>query len=95
MLIVAAIMFAGMLAGYLLRGQKKILRINARLTMWVIYLLLFFLGLAIGGDDYIMHQLPELGLMALLISVVAVGGSILTAWLLWRFAFSQREGDKP
>lgn len=94
MLIVAAIMFAGIFTGYLLRGQKKILRLNARLTMWVIYLLLFFLGLAIGGDDYIMHQLPELGLMALLISFAAIGGSILAAWLLWRVAFSEREGDK-
>lgn len=94
MIIVAAIMFAGMIAGYLLRGQKKVLRFNARITMWVIYLLLFFLGLAIGGDDYIMLQLPELGLMALVISVMAIAGSILTAWLLWRFAFSGKGGDK-
>ncbi|MFW5708233.1 MAG: LysO family transporter [Bacteroidota bacterium] len=95
MLTVVAIMFAGMLAGYLLRGQKRILRMNARLTMWVIYLLLFFLGLAIGGDEYIMRQLPELGLMALLITLLAVGGSLLTAWLLWRFAFAEGERNKP
>ncbi|MFW5725409.1 MAG: LysO family transporter [Bacteroidota bacterium] len=95
MLTVVAIMFAGMLAGYLLRGQKRILRMNARLTMWVIYLLLFLLGLAIGGDEYIMRQLPELGLMALLITLLAVGGSLLTAWLLWRFAFAEGERNKP
>ncbi|MFW6224143.1 MAG: LysO family transporter [Bacteroidota bacterium] len=87
MLIVAAIMLAGILAGYLLRGRKRILRLNSRMTMWTIYLLLFFMGMVIGHDEYIMQQLPELGFMAFIITIMAVLGSVSMAWLLWKLMF--------
>ncbi len=91
MLIVAAIMLAGMLAGYLLRGRKKVLRINSRMTMWTIYLLLFFMGMVIGHDEFIMQQLPELGLIAFIITIMAVLGSISMAWLLWKTVFRKED----
>lgn len=90
MITVVLIMLAGMLAGYLLRGRKTLLRLNGRLTLWTIWLLLFFLGLSIGHNEYIMRQLPGLGLTAFWVSIAGVGGSLLTAWVLWKFHFSQK-----
>jgi uncharacterized membrane protein YbjE (DUF340 family) len=91
MIAVAAVMFAGILAGYLLREKNKIVRMNNRLTMWVIYLLLLFLGLAIGNNDYIMQHLHDLGFQALLITLAAITGSLLSAWILWKLVFSKKE----
>ncbi len=84
-------MFAGMLVGFLLRKRKSFFRFNAKLTLWMIYLLLFFLGLAIGYNEYIMLNLSSLGITALIITLSALAGSMLTAWLLWKFVFSGKE----
>lgn len=93
MLTVAAFIFAGVLTGYLIRGKQRLQRINAKMTIWAIYLLLFFLGLLIGHDEYIMQQLPQLGFSALAITLVATGGSLITAWLLWKYGFTRK--NKP
>lgn len=93
MIKVVVIMFTGMLVGYLLRNRKSVFKVNARLTLWMIYLLLFFLGLAIGYNEYIMQNLSILGLTGLMVSVSALAGSIFTAWLLWRFVFHGKENS--
>jgi uncharacterized membrane protein YbjE (DUF340 family) len=89
MIIVAAIMFCGILAGYLMRERKQLILLNSRFTMWVIYMLLFFLGLSIGTNKSIMNHLHSLGLMALLITVAAVAGSVIVSWGLWVIVFKQ------
>lgn len=91
MIKIVAIMFAGMLVGFLLRKRKSFFRLNARLTLWMIYLLLFFLGLAIGYNEYIMLNISALGITALIITLSALAGSLFTAWLLWKFVFSGKE----
>ncbi|MFN3557499.1 MAG: LysO family transporter [Bacteroidales bacterium] len=92
MLTIVLIMLAGMLVGYFLRGQKKTLHFNGRLTIITIWLLLFFLGLSIGNNDHIMQKLPELGVAALWVSVAGVTGSVLSAWLVWKFFFASKGG---
>lgn len=72
--------------------QKKIrafLRINDKLITWAIYLLLFFLGLSVGGNTELMANLQELGLQALVITGGALIGSIFLAWLLYKFFFKR------
>jgi uncharacterized membrane protein YbjE (DUF340 family) len=91
MIKVVLILFAGMLVGYLLRERKSVFKVNARLTLWMIYLLLFFLGLAIGYNEYIMHNLSILGLTGLMVTLSALAGSIFTVWLLWCFVFRGKE----
>jgi uncharacterized membrane protein YbjE (DUF340 family) len=87
MITVAAIMFGGILTGYLLRNQKKLIVLNGSLTMWVIYMLLFFLGLSIGSNKSIINHLHTLGFTALVITLAAVAGSLLVSWALWYFVF--------
>jgi uncharacterized membrane protein YbjE (DUF340 family) len=94
MYLVVSIMVVGILTGYFLRERKTITDINSKLTMWMIYLLLFFLGSAIGHNESIMNNLSGLGLTALVISLSAVAGCLVTAWLLWIFLFKGKEATR-
>lgn len=70
-----------MLLGYLLRN-KRLLWIHKVIT-FLIWILLFLLGIDVGSNDAIIKGLHTLGLEALIITVAAVVGSTLCAWGLW------------
>ena len=78
MFIIIGIMLTGMLVGYLLRS-KRMTWINKIIT-FLICLLLFLLGIDVGGNESIMKVLHTLGLEALIITLAAVIGSTLLAW---------------
>ena len=82
MFIVISIMAGGITAGYLLR--RKSLAFIQRFTTPLIGLLLFLLGNEVGSNPDIMQNLHTLGTDALIITLGAVAGSILAAWVLWR-----------
>lgn len=77
-------MALGIAAGYLLRKSK--LRYLGRVTMAIIWLLLFLLGIEAGGDDRIVRWIGTLGLEALAVSAAGVAGSSLLALLLWKWS---------
>lgn len=83
MLEVVIIMFAGMLIGYVFRKKTALNVVIGKSTLWTIFLLLFFMGLTIGKNDLIMQKLSTLGLTALIITLSAVMGSVIFAWLGW------------
>lgn len=87
MLEILLLMALGMAIGYFLRGKDKTVARIEKSILWSIYLLLFFLGLSIGGNKLILSNLPSLGLNALIITLGGVAGSILMAWAFWRLFF--------
>ncbi len=91
MIIVVAIMTAGIIFGYLIRNKNRLIKLNDKLIMWAIYLLLFVLGIAIGTNETIMKSLPTLGLKALAITLGGVFGSILLAWFTYKVFFKNKE----
>ena len=91
MITVVAIMTAGMLVGYIIRKRTTLIKINDKLVMYAIYLLLFILGLSIGANEVIMKNLPTLGLKALALTLGGVIGSILLGWLTYVRFFKSRE----
>ncbi|MCD8310705.1 MAG: lysine exporter LysO family protein [Prevotellaceae bacterium] len=82
MLIVIGLIFVGMLAGYLLR-RWNLRKVN-QVILWIIWLLLFILGVEVGCDERIMHGLHTLGLEALVLTLAATLGSVVAAWILWK-----------
>lgn len=90
MFIVLAIMLAGIALGYLLRKRKP-KGIGNAITFFI-WVLLFLLGVEVGGNERIIRSLPTLGIEAVGISIAAVTGSCIAAWLLWRLVGSR--GDK-
>ncbi|WP_177603705.1 LysO family transporter [uncultured Phocaeicola sp.] len=81
MFIVIGIMLIGISVGYLLHTKK--LTILPQLTMILIWLLLFILGLEVGHNKMLMQSLHTLGLEALLLAVAGASGSAIAARLLW------------
>lgn len=87
------LMLAGTAAGFLMRRRLPLLRFLEKGILWSIYLLLFLLGLSIGSNPEIVRQLPGLGGQALLLSLGAVGGSLLFAFFAWRFMLKKKKGE--
>lgn len=73
----------GILVGYVVRKQHtEWLSKAITLLVWV---LLFLMGIEVGGNERIMQSLPTLGVEALVVAVLATMGSCVGAWLLWRY----------
>ena len=86
------LMFLGMLAGFLLRGRP----LAAKLTRCVtpaIMLLLFALGISVGGNTTLMANLPKLGGAAVVLTVGAIAGSLACVLCIRRFFRQPPEPD--
>ena len=82
MLITIIILVAGFLVGLLLQGRVKLP--TGMITLISICLLLFILGLEIGSNKELLGNLPSMGLIALLVAVFTLLGSITLTKLLTR-----------
>ena len=78
-------MVCGILIGF--RFRKRNLKFISPLITVDIWVLLFLLGLKVGGDPKIMNNLGTIGGEALWLTLGAVGGSVLCAWGVYRFFF--------
>ena len=59
-----------------------------------IWILLFLLGIDVGGNESIIIGLHTLGLEAIIITVAAVAGSTLCAWGLWYLLYKWNGGKE-
>lgn len=93
MFIVILFIFLGILSGVLSRKLSTGARIShtdvaarwqGRIVTWLIWLLLFLLGIEVGSNVMIVRSLPTLGVEALLLSSAATLGCCVLAWILWR-----------
>ena len=96
MFIVILFIFLGIALGYTLRTRLAskvgvIGALNGRITTWLIWLLLFMLGLEVGSNKQLIAALPTLGVEAMVLSGSATLGSCVLAWALWK---SMKGGGK-
>lgn len=93
MFIVILFIFLGILSGVLCRKLSTGARISltdvaarwqGRIVTWLIWLLLFLLGIEVGSNEMIVRSLPTLGVEALLLSSAATLGCCVLAWMLSR-----------
>lgn len=106
MFIVILFIFLGILSGVLYRKLSTGARISltdvaarwqGRIVTWLIWLLLFLLGIEVGSNEMIVRSLPTLGVEALLLSSAATLGCCVLAWMLWRVSKNntvQEENEK-
>src|SRR5574344_148036 len=88
MFVILLSMLSGAALGVVFR-RKPFGRIQQIITL-LIWSLLFLLGVEVGQNRHIVQSLPTLGLEALLISCSALAGSILLAWMLWKWASKKK-----
>lgn len=89
MFTVISFMLGGVVIGALLR--KRDCSWTSKAITVLIWLLLFLLGVEVGGNKKIIAALPVLGLDAFAISVASTIGSCFCAWLLWKYIQKRRK----
>lgn len=103
MFIVILFIFLGILSGVLCRKLSTGARISltdvvarwqGRIVTWLIWLLLFLLGIEVGSNEMIVRSLPTLGVEALLLSSAATLGCCVLAWALWRVSKNNSTQEK-
>lgn len=92
MFTVIGLMFSGILLGYLLRS-RRMTQLNKVITC-LIWVLLFLLGVEVGGNRRIIEGLATLGMEAVVITLASVLGSCIAAWALWVVLYKRRRKEK-
>ncbi len=80
MFIVIAMMFSGIAFGYLMRRHR--FTYISKIIISFIWILLFVLGVEVGGDPKVMNSLHTLGIEAIFIAGVSILDSAVAAMLL-------------
>lgn len=91
MFVIILLVLFGIAAGYALRRMKLQRHIDFTMS-WTIKVMLFVLGLSVGGNPSIINNLDDFGGQALLICCAGIVGSILFCMLVVRLFF--KEGGK-
>ena len=92
MFTIIGLMLTGMLLGFLLRKQK-LSGIHKVITV-LIWLLLFLLGIDVGGNQKIINGLHTIGLEAIVITWQQCWAVLQQAWALWYVLYKRnKEGQ--
>lgn len=80
-------MLCGILAGYLLRHFKSIPAFVSKVSIYIIFLLLFVMGVSVGSNPQVIHNFGKLGLLGVVIALVSTVGSVALSWVVYRSLF--------
>jgi len=94
MLPIVLSLLAGAAAGFLLRRRERVHRAFERAMTLVVYLLLFMLGVLLGGNQEVLDRLAEVGVQAALLALAGVAGSVLFSAPVYRWFF-RPASDRP
>lgn len=88
MFTVVGVMLGGMLIGFSLR-RREFSWIGKIITL-LIWILLFLLGMEVGGNRQIVEGFATLGIEAFVITLACVLGSCILAWGLWHLLYKKK-----
>ncbi len=92
MFTIIGIMFTGIAVGFIFR-KRRIFYISHLIT-GLIWILLFLLGIEVGGNPQIMNHLYTLGAETLVLTLFCLAGSCVAAWGLWRMLYQPKGGKR-
>ena len=90
MITVLVLMTLGIALGFFVGKFPKIIKGVDKMTTWSIYLLLFLLGIGVGLNEKIINNLHTIGLQALILTIGAVLGSLIFAYITYRLFFKSK-----
>lgn len=82
MFTVIVIMLAGVVLGYVLKAGRSVC--VRRIVTVLIWVLLFLLGVEVGGNPRVISGIGQLGVEAVVIAVAGVLGSAGLAWIVYK-----------
>ena len=91
---VMIVMLSGILIGYILRNIRAIPALVSKINIYIIFLLLFVMGLSVGSNPQVIQGLGTLGLLGIAISVVSIAGSVFLSWIVYRHLFKKEDDQR-
>ena len=88
------VMLSGILIGYILRNIRAIPALVSKINIYIIFLLLFVMGLSVGSNQQVIQGLGTLGLLGIAISVVSIAGSVFLSWIVYRHLFKKEDDQQ-
>ncbi|WP_421918522.1 LysO family transporter [Marinifilum sp.] len=89
MVTVLLLMTMGIILGLFLGKFPKIIKGLDKMITYSIYLLLFLLGIGVGLNDTIIDNLHTIGWQALILTIGAVLGSLIFAYITYQLFFNK------
>ena len=91
MWLILIFLVAGTLGGLMLRKVRRFSSSTDKISTWLIYILLFIMGLLVGSDNEIMDHIGAIGTQAITIALFAVFGSILLSGITYKLFFKNEK----
>lgn len=92
MFIPITIMLLAAVAGFLLRKVEAVHRCGGAIK-YMVWFLLFVLGLSAGMNDDIVYGFAQVGLVAFIFAFFGMAGAMIAAWTVYRLFFKSREAE--
>lgn len=92
MFVPITIMLIAAVAGFLLRKVEAVHRCGSAIK-YMVWFLLFVLGLSAGMNDDIVYGFAQVGLVAFIFSFFGMAGAMIAAWAAYRLFFKSRETE--
>ncbi|MCF8377926.1 MAG: lysine exporter LysO family protein [Bacteroidales bacterium] len=73
--------------GFVLSNFRNFNSISEKSTSYIIYILLFFMGLGVGTNKEIMDNFQSIGLQSLIISLFSIAGSVVVSAIVFKIFF--------
>ncbi|MFA6401024.1 MAG: LysO family transporter [Salinivirgaceae bacterium] len=90
---VLIVMTLGIVIGLAFRSKTKMIQLINKSTIWIIFLLLFFMGISIGANPIIMKNIDTIGIRGFELALVSVLGSSLLSWLVYHLFFKKEQNE--
>lgn len=94
MFTILLILSASMGLGIIMR-RMRIIKSFSEAAQYTVYAMLLVFGLSIGSNPDVMSRLGEFGLQATVLAFAGVAGSMLAAWLLYKFTSKKKTDTRP
>ncbi len=90
MILEIGLIVVGVPLGYALHKKPKAVGFTNHALSGIIYALLFFIGLNLGGNENLLSRMGELGLQGTVIGVLSALGSVFVVCFLFRSFFTKQ-----
>jgi len=78
-MLVLFLLIVSICIGIMLR-RFRVLRNIERTATWTVWMLILVFGISLGSNDEIVNDFARFGLIALIVAMAGVFGSVLAAW---------------
>lgn len=94
LLLYLGVIILGIILGSQKKVRKRKLSWLSKLQTIILVLLIFALGVEIGADERVISSLGTIGVSALVITLMALAGSVAAVWLVRRLMGLDKKGRK-